>query len=229
MPTPAEFDVLQSVGTASPLIPGGGSAGTNTTNLQQMLYQLLSSTGPTGGQGGTLLFPPDQFAFNGTVVIGVDSSGTSQPFPIILRCTGASQDNDAVLQFDSDLDFFQVNTLSANCLGGVVFQDLVFQFTGSQTPGNAAIRNQGSQNVRVFRCSFLNWPVSIALDNSLSFSMRDSQIYTIHDTSVGITLGQANGSASAIETYLGFVTFLGYDNGGQTAVQINGCEHLRMV
>jgi hypothetical protein len=230
MSTIAEYNVLDGLGPYPGLVPGGGSAGANTTNLQGMLYELLKISGPTGGLGGTLLFPPDNFAFNDTITVGVDSTGTPQPYPVILRCTGASQNSAPVLQFSNATDdFFKVNTESADCLGGVVFQDLVFSYTGSATAGVAAVRVNGAQNIRLFRCSFIDWPIAVGLTKSLQFNMMDCTVSTNLPTSIGFQCGTPMGSTSSIESYLAGNIFLGYGNGGGTGVLIYGCEHLRMT
>src|ERR1700734_597524 len=229
MPTVSEFNVLDGVGTAPGLTPGG-SPGTNTTNLQKMLYQLLNSSGPTQGQGGTLIFPPDSFTFNDTITVGVDSSGAAQPYPIILRSAGASQNNACILQFSNATDdFFKVNTLSASCLGGVVFQDLVLAYTGSATAGVAGVRVNGAQNIRLFRCSLINWPIGVGLTDSLQFNMIDCTVSTNLSSSIGLQCGTPMGSSSSIETYLGRDIFIGYHSGGGTGILIYGCEHLRMT
>jgi hypothetical protein len=119
-------------------VPGlyadGTHATDNTTNLNSLISWLLSSTGPTLGQGGTLEFPSaGTYAFSGTITISKDQSGTTQPYAIILRGDGQGQINAPILQQTASSDFFVVdnNTGGSQDIGGVVFQDLMLSFTTS--------------------------------------------------------------------------------------------------
>ena len=70
MPAPfyqGVFNVTQGFSNIPGLSADGTHATENTANLNRMIVELLSSGGPTNGQGGTLEFPlAGTYPFNGT-------------------------------------------------------------------------------------------------------------------------------------------------------------------
>lgn len=212
---------------------------TNTANLQSWISLLLDATnGPTKGQGGTLQFPSyGTYLFSGSVTVGQDPHQNTQPYTIVFMGTGEGAQNASILQQQSATDMFIVDTNSGsdNDIGGTVFQDLMINYTGGaqplgQPPPAAVHVKQKSQSARITRVTMLNWPAAVRYEHSYRASMIDCTIHTITGTSyptIGVLLGDVGSLGEAIETYIAGCLILDDSHLG-TAVQIYGCEHLRM-
>ena len=259
MPTPTYkgvFNVTEGVDGSGNVCYPGQSPGANTSALQYMISKLLSIDGPTGGQGGTLQFPAagpstegdedyQSYQFNGMITIGLDdeSPPVAQPWSIILEGTGQGQINVPVLQQTVSQDLFVVQTVTSvgsADIGGVVFRDLMIGYYVGASGQNAAVHVEGvvnggaSQNVRVLRMSLVNCPIGVWFENSFKCSMIDCTVYNGSNSGTGLMVGSFDNPAtlqSAIETYIAGCLFecAGGAIGTGTAVQIYGCEHLRMV
>jgi len=259
MPTPTYngvFNVTEGVdGTGHVCFPGQ-APGPNTASLQYMISKLLSIDGPTGGQGGTLQFPSagpstaggadyQPYQFNGTITIGPDDEDppVTQPWSIILEGTGQGEINVPLLQQTASEDLFVVQTVTSvgsADIGGVVFRDLMIGYTEGASGQNAAIHVEGivnggaSQNVRVVRVALIDCPIGVWFENSFKCSMIDCTVYNGSNSGTGLKIGSFDSPAtlqSAIETYVAGCLFecAGGAIGTGTAVEIYGCEHLRMV
>ena len=171
---PGVFNVTDPT-LGSPILPTNPPA-TNTSLLQALIKTLLTSSGPTNGNGGTIEFPSiGTFQFSGApIVIGVDTSGTTQPYAIIIQGDGQGSQSVPLLQKTDGGDLFQVNnsTGSDDHVGGVTFRDLQIAYSTVQTSG-AAIHVIGSENVRVLRCIFQDCPVGVYFEESLQGFMID--------------------------------------------------------
>jgi hypothetical protein len=219
--------------------------GTNTTNLKALVSSLLNPTGPTNGTGGTIEFPmigsagsPGTYKFNDTITIGPN------PASIIFRGTTAGSGTNPgppanptpvpVLQQTVAKDLFVIdnNPGGSADISGILFEDLSIQFSEGLTAGAAVHVTGGSNCVRLHRVTLIDCPVGYLLDWSLSCSMIDSQIYNSSNPGTPLILGESGGLQSAIETFIAGCTFLNAGGAAQnlgTAVQIYGCEHLRMI
>jgi hypothetical protein len=86
------------------------TATVNTTNLQKLVSTLLDSTGPTGGNGGTIQFPSiGTYKFNGTITVGIDLSSNPQPNEIIFMGTAQGKITAPLLEQTASADLFLVN------------------------------------------------------------------------------------------------------------------------
>lgn len=166
-------------------------ASTNTGNLQHLLNLLVSSRGPTNGSGGTLIFPsvgtpggPNaSYSFAGSVTVGVDGGGATQPYSIIIKGDGQQQASSPLLVQTAADDLFVVNTNDGtddDDVGGVAFQDLLIAYAPeTPTAGNSAIRvTNKSEATRLFRVSLFNWPVAVNFNSSAKCSMINCSIIT---------------------------------------------------
>src|ERR1700734_3005941 len=102
----------------------GNTATVNTTNLQKLVSTLLDSTGPTGGNGGTVQFPSvGTYRFNGTITVGIDLSSNPQAAEIIFMGTGQGKITTPLLQQTTSADLFLVNNNTGGSadIGGGVF------------------------------------------------------------------------------------------------------------
>lgn len=115
---PGVFNVTDSTWGLSTSNPPA----TNTSRLQTMVETLLDSTGPTGGNGGTIEFPSvGTFSFSGNpIVIGVDLHSNTQPYAIIIQGDGQGSLSAPLLQKTDSGDFFQVNNNTARIATSVV-------------------------------------------------------------------------------------------------------------
>ncbi len=241
MPAPvltASFNV--TAGFPNQGIPGLYADGTHPTenmnHLNQMIQSLLSVSGPTNGKGGTLEFPSAggaTYAFAGTITISTDGTQI-QPYSIILKGDGQAQINAPLLQQTLTVDFFLVNKNPGGSqdIGGVVFEDLMMSYTSGGSGTYAAVHvTGGSSCVRLHRVTLVNCPIGYWLDNSLACSMIDSQVYNGSIAGTALMLGNQTQSWSAIETFIAGCTFeaAGAAKGLGVAVQVYGCEHLRMI
>jgi hypothetical protein len=202
-----------------------------------MIAWLLTATGPTNGNGGTLLFPAGQYVFNNQITISTDTGATIEPYSIIFMGTGQGSLETATLQqTNTDSDFFVVNnvvtSVPSDDVGGVTFQDLMITYTKGESSGAAIHVEAKSTNVRMYRMVFVNCPTAVWLEASDHCSMIDCYVANLtgENTNPGIPLmlGDASSAESALETYVAGCLFL-CDRQDGTAVQIYGCEHLRMV
>lgn len=221
------------------------TAGQNTSALVTLVNKLLSTSGPTNGTGGTILFPmlgqsmsPGTYKFNDTITIGPN------PASIIFRGTSpGSGTNPAppvsatpvpVLQQTVGKELFLVDNNPGGIadISGVLFEDLEIQFAQGLSNG-AAVRVTGASNcVRLHRVALIDCPVGCRFDNSLSCSIVDCQIYNASNAGTPLILGDSGSNNSAIETFVAGCTFLNGGGAAQnlgSAVQIYGCEHLRMI
>ena len=147
--TASEIDV--TVGIGSWQVLPSNSPSLNTTNLQNILQQLVSSGGPTGGSGGTLIFPSvgdslnPSYQFAGHVTVGTDGTNT-HPYSIVIKGDGQQQTGAPLLVQTIPDDLFVVDTHVSpgyDDAGGVVFQDLMIAYaltTGTPTAGNLESR-----------------------------------------------------------------------------------------
>lgn len=211
----------------------------NQMYLQQLVTNLLS-TDPsfTGGYGGTILFPSvGPFRIAGTITVG--GSTTSPPnTPISLIFQGSGhQDAESpnLIQMSSGVDLFVIDTNADNAgddIGGTVFQDLTMIYNEPSPPAasGAAIHVVGAaQNVKLLRVVVIDFSQGVWFDNSLSCSMIDCEIYNAATYGTALTIGGADGLYSSIESYIAGCTFISFQNPQGIAVQVYGCEHLRMV
>jgi hypothetical protein len=222
-------------------IPGlycdGTHATANVTNLNAMIQQLLTSTGPTNGQGGTLQFQSaGTYVFEGTITVKNDTGGTQQPYTIIFAGTGEGMLNAPILQQTTDADFFVVNNNPGGSedLGGVVFQDLMLGYTEGASGQYAAVHVVGGSNsVNLLRVTFVNCPISAWFENSLGCTMVNCNTYSALNAGIGLQLGSFDNDPvtlqSAIETFVSGCQFYCNNLNSGVAVQIYGCEHLRMI
>lgn len=210
----------------------------NQSYLQQLVDDLLNSAGPTSGYGGTILFPSvGPFRIAGTITIG--GSMTSPPkTPISLIFTGSGhQDVESpnLVQMNGSADLFVVETNADSAgddIGGTVFQDLTMIYNEPSPPAasGAAIHvTGGAQNVKLLRLVIIDFSLGVWFDNSLGCSMIDSEVYNAATYGTALTIGASGSLESGIETYVAGCTFISYENPNGIAVQIYGCEHLRMV
>jgi hypothetical protein len=218
-------------------VPGlyadGTHATDNTTNLNSMISWLLSSSGPTNGQGGTLEFPSaGTYAFSGPITISKDQSGTKQPYAIILKGDGQGRINAPILKQTASADFFVVdnNTSGSEDIGGIAFQDLMLSFSSGASGSIAAVHVKGgSNNVRLYRCILVDCPIGYWLEHSEQCSMLDCTVYNASNAGIPLMLGIEGSNPQAIETYVAGNLFLCYGRTDGIAVQIYGAEHLRMI
>ncbi|MBV9718903.1 MAG: hypothetical protein JOZ77_06265 [Candidatus Eremiobacteraeota bacterium] len=242
------FNVTEPIDASEKIVYAGQDAGTNTDNLRYFISKLLSTDGPTQGQGGTLQFPSNgtlPYQFSGTITIGPDdeSPPAVQPWSIILVGTGQGQINIPLLQQTVNEDLFvveNVTSVGSADIGGVVFQDLMIGYSES-TGQNAAIHVEGvvdggaSQNVRLLRVTVVNFPIGVWFENSLGCSMIDCNVFNGSTAGTALQIGSFDPSPgtlqSGIETYIAGCYFecAGDEIGTGVAVQIYGCEHLRMI
>lgn len=154
-PTPAYagmYDVTDNSDSIG-LVPGAAGLANNAKFLQQWVYNLLdpSRHDYTSGQGGTLVFPsnsPNSYLFEGTISIGPaapPNTTTTYPQSIIFKGAGQQSADAPVLIQTTDADLFVVanNPGADDNLGGVTFEDLFIEHTGSisQTSKSSAIKN----------------------------------------------------------------------------------------
>lgn len=251
MPTPPYqglFNVTEGVDGSGKIVYAGQAALTNTENLQYMVSKLLSSDGPTQGQGGTLQFPSAgvlPYAFAGTITIGPDDepSPVTQPWSIIFVGTGQGQINAPLLQQTVSEDLFvveNVTSVGSADIGGVVFQDLMIGYSEGASGQIAAVHVEGivgggsSQSVRLLRVTLVNCPIAVWFENSLGCSMVNCNVYNGSTEGTALQIGSYDSPAtlqSGIETFIAGCIFecAGAAIGTGTAVQIYGCEHLRMI
>ncbi len=134
----------------------------------------LTTTGPTNGIGGTLLFPSTgTYIFDGTLTIDLSNSQTAAS--LIFMGSGEGTLATPLLKKTTTAgDLFVINNGThpdAN-IGGIVFQDLQIAYDTSLSTG-AAIRvsndssGTGSQNVRMFRMTFHECPQGVVFQNTL--------------------------------------------------------------
>lgn len=234
------FNVTEGVDGSGKTVYAGQSATLNTEYLQYMVSKLLSSDGPTQGQGGTLQFPSAgeylPYEFNGTITIGPDdeSPPVTQPWSIIFVGTGQGQIGAPLLQQTVSEDLFvvdNVTSVGSADIGGVVFQDLMIGYTEGASGQIAAVHVEGGSNsVKLLRVTLVNCPVGAWFADSLSCSMIDCSAYNAVNAGIPLMLGTNDGSlTSEIETFVAGCSFLSYDLPAGTAVQVYGCEHLRMI
>lgn len=170
------------------------SAGTNTGALNFLVSQLLSSGGPTGGNGGTIQFPSvGKYKFNGPININ------SGPASLIFMGTGEGTLAVPLLQMTGTTgsDFFVINNSSSTDpdenIGGIIFQDLQIAYDTTVTLG-AAIRvsndsasGAGSQNVRIQRVSFVECPQGVVFQNTLQ-GLVEQCTFTFNDQTAGVAI-----------------------------------------
>jgi hypothetical protein len=252
MPTPPYFglfNVPDGVDTSGKIVYAGQLASTNTENLQYMVSKLLSSDGPTQGQGGTLQFPSAgeflPYQFNGPITIGPDDEDppVTQPWSIIFVGTGQGQITFPLLQQTVGEDLFvvqNVTSVGSADIGGVVFQDLMIGYAEDISGQIAGVHVEGivgggsSQNVRLLRVTLVNCPIGVWFENSLGCSMVDCNVFNGSTEGTALQIDSFDSPAtlqSGIETYIAGCIFecAGGAIGTGTAVQIYGCEHLRMI
>lgn len=146
-------------------------AGTNTTNLNILVSELLSSGGPTFGNGGTIQFPSvGTYTFDGP--INIDAG----PATLIFEGTGSQTLTTPLLQMvDESLNLFVVNnhpSTEDDNIGGIVFQDLQIAYAAGLTGGAAILvtnnaEGAGSQNIRIIRVTFQDCPQGVVFENTL--------------------------------------------------------------
>ncbi len=215
-------------------------ASLNTSRLQTLVTALLSNDGPTMGNGGTIQFPSvGTYKFSGTITISLDDASPpdKQPYSIIFMGTGQGQQDVPILEQTGDFDLFVVDLNDGHDrdIGGVVFQDLLMSYAGTGTAGNSAVHvKHRSQSVRLDRVTLVDWPTGVFLAESYRASMNNCTIHIVGaspppvTSAIGLQIGDAGSPAAGIETYVAGCLFLDDSHVG-TAVQIYGCEHLRMV
>lgn len=217
----------------------------NTDNLQGWVNLLLTPSGPTGGNGGTLQFPSiGTFQFNGPIYVGkIDSQGDAIPFEIIFMGTGQGQQDVPILEqtVNSGLFVVETNDGADRDIGGTVFPDLLIKYTGTgeispAAPPDSAIHVRvTSQSVRLERVTLVNWPRAVFFDKSYRCSMAHCTVHNVGGSTlavtyptIGVQLGDGGSPAAAIETYIADCLFLDDSNSG-IAMQVYGCEHLRVM
>lgn len=227
------FNVTQGFSGIPGLYADGTHPTDNTTYLNEMIAALLSSTGPTLGQGGTLEFPSaGTYAFDGTITIGKDNSNTTQPYAIILRGDGQGAGSAPTLQQTVAGDLFQINNLttSDSNVGGVTFMDLQIQYTSAATSGagiHVGPQLEG-QNVRLFRVVLQDVPQGVWFEESLQCSMVDCTAFYSAQTGTALTIGNPTSDNAGLETYIAGCVFRTSTNSG-TGVVIHNAEHFRMT
>jgi hypothetical protein len=219
-------------------IKTGNPPGTNRDNLQAMVQSLLDTTGPTGGNGGTIEFPSvGTFQFSGNpIVIGIDKSNNTQPFSIIIQGDGQGEEGKPLIQKTDDGDLFQVNNSISgdDHVGGITFRDLMIGYAAVETIG-AAIHVVNGENVRVFRCVFIDCPQAVYFEESGHGAMVDCDVVypPIGGTAVvgtALTLGNPTSDNAAIETYVAGCVFNGNSSPtGSIGIQVNNVEHARIT
>lgn len=217
----------------------GNGASTNRINLQAMIVALLSSTGPTGGNGGTIEFPSlGTYKFSGAPIVIGPLGGVppvTVPNAIIIQGDGQGSAAVPLLQKTDGGDLFQVNnTTTANAnVGGVTFRDLYIDYNNTDATSGAAIHVVSGLNVRVLRCVFSDCPVAVFFEDSGQCNMIDcTVIYPALSTNVGtgLVLGDNMGDSAAIETYVAGCVFESNSSPpGGVGIQINNVEHVRVV
>jgi parallel beta-helix repeat protein len=211
----------------------GTHAGDNVTNLNKMLAQLLTATGPTLGQGGTLEFPSaGTYAFSGSILIGQDASGHTRSYAIILQGDGQGSASSPLLQMtaSSGGDLFQVSNndgTNNDNMGGVTFRDLQIAYESASS--GAAIHVESSLNVRVLHCVFQNCPVAIYLEDCGNTAIIDCTVFGTA-TGNGFVLGDNNTDTEVVETYIAGCVLDSFNTTpAGVAIQINNVEHVRCV
>ena len=238
--TASEIDV--TVGIGSWQVLPSNSPSLNTTNLQNILQQLVSSGGPTGGSGGTLIFPSvgdslnPSYQFAGHVTVGTDGTNT-HPYSIVIKGDGQQQTGAPLLVQTIPDDLFVVDTHVSpgyDDAGGVVFQDLMIAYaltTGTPTAGNSGIKvTNHSRATRILRVTLVDWPVGVNFNESTQCSMIDCLVLTQSSNipTIAVQIGDETHTWAAIETYIAGCIF--FDNTSKgTGMQIYGCEHLRVM
>lgn len=216
------------------------SPGTNTTSLQQLLNALVSSTGPSNGSGGTLIFPSVgggvSYRFAGSVTVG-GQGATAIAHSIVIKGDGQQKVTVPLLVQTEAYDFFVINTndnTAEDDAGGVVFQDLMIAYEPSAAmAGNSAIKvTNKSQGTRLFRVTLLNWPIGVYFNDSTQCRMIDCTVLEETELSsiapIGVQLGDPGGAHEAVETYIAGCLFFDNTNSG-TAIQAYGCDHIRVM
>jgi hypothetical protein len=248
MITLSEIDVTQGFGDGFMVLPSQ-LASTNTSSLQHIVNKLLTLAGSSNGSGGTLIFPSigitsgtmpaPSYNFSGSITIGHDSTGTTRPFSIVIKGDGQQQEGAPLLVQTTANDLFIINTNDGtddDDVGGTVFQDLMMTYagptpqTGVPPPAAVHVTNK-SESVRLNRTSLINWPAAVWLDESYRASIIDTTIHVLGSvtySTIGLYVGNVNNGDAGVETYVTGCLFLDKSNRG-TAVQVYGCEHLRVM
>lgn len=209
---------------ASTMVPGGAAA-TNTTNLRNDVANAIAKG------GGTILLPPGICDINGTINIG---NGTAYTPVRITSLVGRSYIRQNV---SSDVFVINLSTPGASDIPGMQIDNFEILYTNGATAG-AAIRINACQHVRINQMTFVDCPVSVALDSALKTSITQFSIQQINNgTASGlgaITLGLPTSGNQAIETHISDGALLSKStasnpsNPGGVGMFIQGVENLHM-
>ena len=195
-------------------------------------------TGPITDVGSTYYFqklPSD----TATAVVNVSCN-----WPIRFLGTGST-----VLHMLEDADggfsdFFQVVTSGAGMgdhTGGITFEDLYFTYpniTGTLTTAAIHVPFEGAENVRVVRCSFVDCPRGLILEDGLEMSVIQCKFNYPNNVGTSITLGNnvpggsAGGGGAAKQVWIaGSLFYADHSNGqkGSTGILIYGVEHINIA
>jgi hypothetical protein len=224
-----------------------GDAGSNNHDaLQNLVNSLLSSSGPTTGHGGTILFP-SVGTFN--IKLGtqyptgeIDINKGDVPGAAIIF-VGSGQQTPGTPNLNKvdagDLFVVQNNPGHDENAAGVTFQDLMITY-GSNVTSGAAIRvtdppntppgggGSGGQNVRIFRVVFQDCPTSVRFQHSLQCSMLECTAISTSGNGNTQNVVIVGDTLAAEETYIAGCLFR-TKNDNQTAIVVNSTEHLRIM
>ncbi len=137
-------------------------------------------------------------------------------------------------------DFFEVITSGPGMgdhTGGITFEDLYFLYPSIDFATTAAaihVPAQGAENVRVVRCSFVDAPTGVQIEDGLQASIMQCKFQYKHNVGTSVILGDTIPGmmgAAAKQVYIAGNTFYADHSSkkGSTGIMIYGVDHVAVV
>lgn len=161
-------------------------------------------------------------------------------WPIRFLGTGSTvlallTDNDTQMS-----DFFWITTSGVGAgdhTGGMTFEDLYFLYPHIDFATSAAaihIPQEGAENVRIIRCSFVDSPTAIQVEDALQVSVMQCKFQYKHNVGTSVILGNTtpgSSGASAKQVYIAGNTFYADHSSqkGNTGIVIYGADHVAVA
>src|SRR5580692_2174650 len=256
---PGIFNVLDDWGAGFGMVPNDPSPSTAENNalaLQAAIDAAQASCNSPPGQpcGAIILIPsndtvpiegsPGSDGGGGVYYIAVPSASPSLNAAVTINCacpllflgTGSGTLLMMVANSNSEYgDLFKIDLAGSTSdnIGGMSFQDFQIQYTRGATealPSAAAIRlHSGNRNVRLFRMALIDCPVSIAIEDSLQFSMIDCQVQNNLNSGTAISFG--DGKEFPNEIYIAGCIFEASGDAYGTGIGLlfYGADEVRVV
>ena len=212
------------------------SGSVNGLALQNLINMLINPSGPTEGNGGTISFPSvGTFPIAGPIKVTIPTGSGYNPAALRFIGTGQQTIDTVNLEVSNNMDLFVIDNNAEgndNNIGGIVFQDMSMRYAVGQTSGAAIhVVNKG-QNVRVFRCVFIDCPQAVYFEATLQCSMLECSCTYPNNPAVScVTIGGQGGVTGdgAVETYIAGCLFRSQEYSSGVGITVGNVEHLRVM